>query len=93
MPTLPTTSSDSQKVDCFSQKQFTEKTGKMKGNWGELSDYSAEMSEKRAQQAGGLDPIKEKHFEERKKLTGLESFEVKKRKAKESLAKKGIVLE
>jgi len=93
MPTMPQANSDSQAIDAFCQRQFTEKTGKMKGNWGQLNDFSAEMSEKRAQQAGGLDPVKEKYFDNQKKLTGLENPEVKKRKAKENLAKKGIVLE
>lgn len=93
MPTIPCAASDTQTVDPFSSKAFVEKTGRMKGTWGDLETASAEMSEKRAKLAGGLDPVKEKYFEERKKLTGLEHPEVKKRKAKENLAKKGIILE
>jgi hypothetical protein len=30
---------------------------------GHMLDYSAEMSEKRAEQAGGIDPVKQKYFE------------------------------
>jgi hypothetical protein len=81
-------------VDPFNSKQFVEKTGAMKGKWGDLESYSAEMSQKRAEKSEtGLDPIREKYFEDRKKLTGLEHPEVKRRKAKEDLAKKGVVLE
>jgi hypothetical protein len=92
MPTLPTTSSDSQSIDAFSQQAFTEKTGKMKGTWGAMEDFSKEMSEKRIQKLG-YDPVLEKTEASREKLTGLKSFRKKKVEARESLAKKGIVLE
>lgn len=80
-------------ISPFDQKAFTEKTGKMKGTWGDLERMSAEMSAKRAAKNNGIDPVKEKYFESQKKLTGLEHPEVKKRKAKEELAKKGVILE
>jgi hypothetical protein len=92
MPTYVQAASNTD-ISPFDNKAFVEKTGRMKGTWGNLESYSAEMSEKRAKLAGGLDPVKEKYFNERKKLTGLEHHEVKKRKAKENLAKKGIILE
>jgi hypothetical protein len=31
---------------------------------GDMLDYSAEMSAKRAEQAGGVDPVKKKFFED-----------------------------
>jgi len=42
----------------------------MKGTYGDLLDYSSELSEKRAEQAGGVDPLKRKYFDEYKKKTG-----------------------
>jgi len=39
-------------VDPFSQQQFVEKTGKMKGTLGDIWDYSKEMSEKREKIVG-----------------------------------------
>ncbi len=58
----PCASIDS-KIDPFSSKQFSEKTGTKKGTYGDLLDRSAEMSSKRAELAGGKDPVKEKYFE------------------------------
>lgn len=55
--------------DPFSNSSFVEKTGKMKGKYGDLLDYSAELSEKRAQIAGGEDPVKRKYFDNYKKKT------------------------
>jgi hypothetical protein len=43
-----------------SAQQFVEKTGKMKGTLGEIWDYSQELSEKRAKQNGGEDPLRKK---------------------------------
>ena len=36
-------------TDPFNNNAFIEKTGKMKGKYGDLLDYSAELSEKRAE--------------------------------------------
>lgn len=58
------------KIDPFDNKSFVNKTGNMKGTYGDLMDYSAELSEKRAAQAGGEDPLKRKHFDNYKKQTG-----------------------
>lgn len=58
------------KIDPFDNKSFVNKTGNMKGTYGDLMDYSAELSEKRAAQAGGEDPLKRKHFDDYKKRTG-----------------------
>lgn len=50
------------KIDPFNQRQFMDKTGANKGKLGEVWDRSAEMSERRADQAGGIDPVKEKYY-------------------------------
>ena len=52
------------KTDAFSQQKFVERTAAKKGSYGDLLDYSAEMSAKRAEQAGGVDPVKKKYLEE-----------------------------
>lgn len=51
------------KIDPFSSKQFSDRTRDKKGTVGHLLDYSTEMSEKRAELAGGTDPVKQKYFE------------------------------
>jgi hypothetical protein len=35
-----------------------------------MFDYSKEMSERRAEKAGGVDPVKKKYFEDYSKKTG-----------------------
>ena len=57
--TVPNTSIDSN-PDPFSAQQFTEKTKDMKGSMGDMWDYSAELSQKRKQAHGGVDPIRKK---------------------------------
>ncbi len=61
--TVPNASIDAQ-VDPFSSKEFVQKTGNKKGTYGDLIDRSKEMSEKRAQLNGGVDPVKQKYFEQ-----------------------------
>lgn len=56
-------------VDPFDNKAFVNKTGNMKGKYGDLLDYSSELSERRAALNGGEDPIKRKYFDEYKKKT------------------------
>jgi len=59
------------KVDAWDNKQFVERTGKMKGTVGDLHDYSAQLSEQRAKESiTGEDPVKRKHFNKYKKATG-----------------------
>ena len=48
-------------TDPFSQNQFIEKTQNA-GTMGDLWDRSAEMSAKRADKNGGLDPMKKDYF-------------------------------
>lgn len=92
MPTYMQMASNTE-ISPFDSKAFVEKTGRMKGTYGELTDYSKEMSEKRAAASGGVDVILEKHEAKQEALTGLKSFRKKKEIAKESLAKKGVILE
>ena len=56
-------------IDPFDERGFVEKTGKMKGTIGDMFDYSAEMSEKRASKEG-VDPVKDKLFRDYEKQTG-----------------------
>ena len=51
-------------VDAFSQQKFVERTASKKGSYGDVLDYSAEMSAKRAEKAGGVDPIKKQYLED-----------------------------
>lgn len=52
------------KIDAFSQQKFVERTAAKKGSYGDLLNYSAEMSAKRAEQVGGTDPVKKQYLEE-----------------------------
>lgn len=56
-------------VDPFDNKAFVNKTGNMQGKYGDLLDYSSELSERRAALNGGEDPVKRKYFDEYKKKT------------------------
>jgi len=61
--TVPTASIDT-KQDPFSSNQFLDVTKSKKGTYGNMLDYSRELSEKRASIIGGPDPIKEKYYEQ-----------------------------
>jgi hypothetical protein len=50
-------------IDPFDNTAFVEKTGKMKGSYGDMLDLSKEMSEKRKSSHGGVDPVKEKYYD------------------------------
>ena len=58
-------------VDPFSQADYRKATENKKGTLGDLMDYSKELSSKRAQKAGGVDPVAEKHHKEHEKNTGI----------------------
>ena len=60
--TSPQASIDSH-IDPFSSKQFVDKTANKKGTQGDLWDRSKDLSESRAQLNGGVDPVKQKYFE------------------------------
>lgn len=68
--TNPTMSIDSQDVDPFSQQQFIEKTANMKGTYGDMVDYSKELSQQRAEKLGKEDPIKRDMFNNYQKERG-----------------------
>jgi hypothetical protein len=59
---IPNASIDT-KQDPFSDNQYLDVTKNKKGTYGNMIDYSKELSEKRASLNGGIDPIKEKHYE------------------------------
>jgi len=88
---IPCASSDTINIDPFSQKDFVRATSKG-GTLGEMWDYSKTMSEKR-KDINGVDPVLEKHLDKKEKETKIVPFEKRRQKAKENLAKKGIILE
>ena len=57
------------KIDAFDNKGFVDKTGKMKGTYGDLMDYSKELSEERESKMG-YDPVKRAYFDDYKKKNG-----------------------
>jgi len=61
--TIPTASIDT-KQDPFSTNQFLDRTKSKKGTYGNMLDYSKELSEKRSAITGGPDPIKEKYYKQ-----------------------------
>jgi hypothetical protein len=61
--TIPTASIDT-KQDPFSANQFLDRTRSKKGTYGNMLDYSAELSQQRASIIGGEDPIKQKYYEQ-----------------------------
>ena len=68
----PNASIDSS-VDHFSKQQFIDSTYNKKGSLGDVMDYSAELSAKRAEKSGGKDPVKEKFYDDyAKKRNGAE---------------------
>lgn len=66
---LPQVNIGNAKSDPFNQQSFVDKTGSMKGSYGDLLDYSSELSEKRAAKVGGEDPLKRGYFDNYKKKT------------------------
>jgi hypothetical protein len=63
--TIPT-ASISTKIDPFDGRKFVEKTS-TRDSLGSIMDRSREMSEKRSDLNGGVDPLREKHIEKWKK--------------------------
>jgi hypothetical protein len=64
--TVPQASIDT-KINPFSSKEFVEKTGNKKGTFGDMMDFSAEMSRQREDKVGTDDPVKRKFFDNYKK--------------------------
>ena len=62
---------DGFKLDAFDKNGFIEKSGKMQGTVGDMLDYSAELSQERAERSEtGEDPIKRKNFDDYEKRNG-----------------------
>lgn len=49
-------------IDPWNNADFVNKTANTKGSLGDMMDRSAELSEKRASENGGVDPVKEKYY-------------------------------
>jgi len=64
----PNMSTDT-KIDPFSSSSFRSSTLGKNDTYGQLFERSAEASEMRAQQAGGIDPVKQKSYDDYKKMT------------------------
>jgi hypothetical protein len=75
----PQVSLGNTKNDPFDNKGFVEKTGKMKGSYGDLLDYSKELSDRRSEKIGKEDPLKREHFNKYEKQTGKKHLADKKK--------------
>lgn len=51
-------------INPFDNNHFVNKTGNMKVSYGDMLDYSKELSEKRKSMHGGTDPVQQKYFKE-----------------------------
>ena len=49
-------------IDPFNKQQYIDATYNKKGTIGDMMDLSSELSAKRAEKSGGLDPVKEKFY-------------------------------
>jgi len=82
--TVPNASIDSQ-IDPNNVNQFVNSTANKKGSFGDMMDYSKELSHKRADKNGGIDPVKEKYFSDySKKRKGAKHIDQIKSKGYES---------
>ena len=80
---VPNASVDSQ-IDPYSNVSFLDATKNKKGTYGDLIDKSAELSEKRAKDHGGKDPVKESFYKDYKTKTGKDHFGLQTKKSYES---------
>ena len=92
----PNMSSDT-KIDPFSKSSFRASTVGKNDTYGQLFERSAEASEMRAQQAGGIDPVKQKSYDDYSKMTNGKAhphqMKEKMNAAIEKASKKGINIE
>jgi len=80
--TVPNASIDTS-VDPYSSREFVEKTSNKKGTYGDMMDYSQELSHTRAEKNGGIDPVKEKYYKDySKKRNGAKHFDQMKAETK-----------
>lgn len=61
--TNPQLNTDSN-INPFDNAHFVNKTGSMAGSYGDMLDYSKELSDKRKSMNGGIDPVQQKYFKE-----------------------------
>ena len=84
---IPTASVDT-KINHNSATDFAEKTGKKKGNIGDILSASREASDKRASERGGIDPVKQKYYDDyAKKRSGTRSVQ----EIKDKIPKKFVI--
>ena len=90
--TKPQAATDS-RCDPFSSRDFVDKSRNKKGNLGNLFDEAKEMSLKR-QDKLGIDPVKQKFYEDykNKRKGKVEHPDVKKAKSRETLKKFGVTV-
>ncbi|MGA0119949.1 MAG: hypothetical protein ACO3HJ_00685 [Methylophilaceae bacterium] len=92
----PNMSTDT-KLDPFSSKSFIASTVSKKDSYGDLFQRSAEASAMRAEKAGGIDPVKQKTYDNYRKMTNgkthPEQMKDNFKKAVERADKKGIKIE
>jgi len=82
--TTPNMSIDSS-IDPYNERQFHDKTNSKKGTFGDVMDYSKELSQERAEKNGGIDPIQKKYYKDySKKREGAKHFNEIKSKGYES---------
>ncbi len=87
--TRPNSSIDTE-VDPFSPKDFVKATTKP-DTYGAMMDRSAELSERRKEKNGGIDPVKEKYYQDYSTTRkGAKHPDVIKRESKERLNKLGV---
>lgn len=67
---IPSQLNTESSINPWDKNDFVEKTKNTKGSYGDMLDRSAELSCKRADQNGGIDPIKQKYFSEYSKKRG-----------------------
>lgn len=67
---IPSQLNTESSINPWDKNDFVEKTKNTKGSYGDMLDRSAELSSKRADQNGGIDPIKQKYFSEYSKKRG-----------------------
>lgn len=80
----PNATIDGKPIDPYSEQQFVDRTAKKKGTLGNLWDYSAELSEKRASK-DGFDAKKQSYYrKQRKNRGGKPSFAEVKEQAKKA---------
>jgi len=67
---IPTQLNTEASIDPWSNSDFVEKTRYTKGTYGDMLDRSSELSEKRASENGGIDPVKQKAYDNYAKKRG-----------------------